>query len=116
MCHSQTRLCSAVLPRCEEPTEAGYTAAFQKLLRERRSLQSLPTKVKDVILLPLSKQSPFVNSGCFLCQRIAEPRALILRKLTRPKYINSMAAISRDAPLPLYKAPQVVFTEGSAHR
>lgn len=32
MCHSLTRLCSAVLSRCKEPTEAGYTAAFQKLL------------------------------------------------------------------------------------
>lgn len=82
MCHSQTRLCSAVLSRCEEPTEAGYTAAFQELLREMLLTPVTPTKAKDVILLSLSKQSPFVNSGCFLCQRIAEPRASILRKLS----------------------------------
>lgn len=65
MCHSQTRLCSAVSPRCEEPAAAGSTTAFQKLT-EMPFTSVPPTKAKRVILLPLSEQSPFVISGCFL--------------------------------------------------
>lgn len=119
MCHFQTRLCSAVLSRCKEPTEAGCTTAFQKVM-EMPCTSVAPTEVKDVILLSLSKQSPFVNSGCFLCQRIAEPRASILRKLLLTVSPNRSVYWSLfQGMLPsnlVYQAPQVVFAEDLARR
>lgn len=81
MCHSQTRFVLSSLIKVQRANRSWLHHSISGTIMEMPSTSVAPTKVKDVILLPLSKQSSFVNSGCFFCQRIAEARASLLKRL-----------------------------------
>ena len=80
MCHSQQGCAQQSYQGAKSQLKLVTPQCFRHCYGNAASVT--PTKVKDVILVSLSKQSPFVNSGYFLCQGIAEPGASISRKLT----------------------------------